>query len=634
MSLFVTCSLLLLTQRFNSPIWFHIKMKPSIKEQIGRILHVNLSTGKCTFKDFFEEAFEYLGGRGFNIWYLYKNLLLGTHPLSKENILMFSCGLLTGSAAPSASRLHINSLSPLTNILGSSNIGGYAGAWLRSCDILSIIITGKAKKPVFLYVDTLKPCLKEASSLWGLDTFETQQNIQKSYPDEKLRVFAIGPAGENKVFFAAIVTEKDHAAGRTGMGAVMGSKNLKAIAIKKGSYKPFYSGFDVQKKAVKDYTRKIRDSVEFDFFSKYGGAGYVKWVNDFGIMGSKNYKKIGIDDIEKIDGRQIKKNVVKVSGCFKCPVQCKADIKIENANEVFTRPEFEPIINFGPKCGLNDINQIIKLDNLCQRLGIDCVSTASVIAFAMDLFEQKILPDEFMKNLDLSWGNAETMEKLIHQIVEDKGLGKILRLGIKKAAKIIQNGADKYATHVKGLELTAYHPTAIMGTALGYVVSSRGGDYNNVYASLEYSWDEILATKEFGTKKAVNIKSITAKGALVKKAVISNIIADTIGICKVPVFSLLKSFNLEDETKLMNVLTGLNISNKDLINTGKKIADLERLFNIKHNAKSVEDKLPSMFFVKDKTFTKQRFESMLCEYYEVMGWDKDGIPSDPLINKT
>ncbi|MDM8556612.1 aldehyde ferredoxin oxidoreductase C-terminal domain-containing protein [Desulfococcaceae bacterium HSG7] len=602
-------------------------------KQFGQLLKINLNSGKCSLAVFPEIASEYIGGRGFNIWYLYHHLPAGTDSLASENILMLSCGFLTGSSAPASARLHLNALSPLTGILGSSNIGGYAGAWLRSCNIASVIITGKAQKPVYLYIDSEEARIKDASHLWGRDAFETQDIIRQSHKNKKLRILTIGPGGENNVRFAAIMSEKDHAAGRTGMGAVMGSKNLKAVVICKGNHKHFPAVTPSQKKAVKTYVYQIKNSSEFDFFSKYGGAGYVKWVNDFGIMGSKNYSKIGVRHIEKIDGRQLEKNIVRSGGCFRCPVQCKAHLKLDgmNEDEFSTRPEFEPIINLGPKCGLDDLNQIIKLDNLCNRLGVDSTSAASVIAFAMDLFERKILPDDLAAGLDLSWGNAATMEKLLYLMVEGKKIGKILSQGVRKAAELIGNGASEHAVHVKGLELTAYHPTAIMGTALGYAVSSRGGDYNNVYASLEYSWTEAEAKNEFGTKEAVNIKSVKAKGHLIKKAVTANIIADCLGLCKVPLLSFLKSFNLENEVKLINGLTGLGVSNTDLFEVGKKIAAIEKLFNIRHANEDIEDKLPEMFINKDSSqgLTRQNFETMLQEYYNAMGWDENGVPPEP-----
>jgi len=603
-------------------------------QQFGHLLNVDLNLSQCSHSAFPTAAREYFGGRGFNIRYLYQHLPAGTDPLAPENILLLSCGLLTGSSAPASARLHLNALSPLTGILGSSNIDGYAGAWLRSCNIASIIITGKSQKQAYLYIDSEGAHLKDASYLWGCDAFETQDMIKQSQQNKKLRILTIGPGGERNVRFAAIMSERDHAAGRTGMGSVMGSKNLKAIVISKGSHKHFSAVTSSQKKAVKVYATEIKNSVEFDFFSKQGGAGYVKWANDFGIMGSKNYGNIGIKHIERIDVRQIEKKIIRSSGCFRCPVQCKADLKLDgmSTDGLFTRPEFEPVINLGPKCCLDDLKQIIKMDNLCGRLGLDSTSAATVIAFTMDLFERKLFPDDLVADLDLSWGNAATMEKLLYQMVEGKGLGRILGLGIKKAAELIGNGASKHAAHVKGLELTAYHPAAIMGSALGYAVSSRGGDYNNVYASLEYSWTEAEAEKEFGTKEAVNIKAIMAKGQLIKKAIVTNIIVDCLGLCKVPVLTLLRSFNLEKEVSLINGLTGLGLSNMDLFETGEKIVSFEKLFNIKHAKEDIEDKLPEMFFSKNNEvgLTMQNFEIMLTEYYNAMGWDEKGIPPEPV----
>jgi len=576
---------------------------------------------------------EFIGGRGFNVWYLYHHLAQGTDPLGPDNVLLFSCGLLTGSSAPGSARLHVNALSPLTGILGSSNVGGYAGRWLRSCNVGSIAVTGRSTKPVYLYIGASGARLEDASHLWGCDAFETQDILRQTHGDQKIRILTIGPAGENAVRFAAIMTERDHAAGRTGLGAVMGSKNLKAIVIAKGDRLHYSAVTPAQKAAVKTYAAAIKKSSEFKFFSRFGGAGYVKWANDFGIMGSQNYSRVGAEQIDKVDGRRLGSNKVRSSGCFRCPVQCKAEIKLnqKEASELFTRPEFEPVINLGPKCGLFDLDQITRLDNLCGRLGLDTTSAATVIAFAMDLFEKNLLPENLAGDLDLTWGNADVMEQLLNQIAAGDGFGKVLGQGIRKTADHIGKGAFKYAAHVKGLELTAYHPAAIMGSALGYAVSSRGGDYNNVYASLEYSWTADEAEKEFGTREAVNIKSIAAKGKLVKKAITTNILVDCLGLCKVPVLTLLKSFNLEHEVKLLQGLTGLPFTRADLSQIGEKIAALEKLFNIRHAREYIEDSLPDMFFSPEGEpgLTRTKFEIMLQDYYRAMGWSAKGIPPEP-----
>jgi aldehyde:ferredoxin oxidoreductase len=600
----------------------------------GRLLTVDLTRQTCRYQAFPDAAQQFLGGRGFNAWYLRQFLKPGIDPLGPDNLLLFSPGLLTGSAAPCSARLHVNALSPLTGILGSSNIGGYAGAWLRSCNLGSVIIQGLSAEPVYLYVDQATALLLPASDLWGLDAFEVQDRLRQIHRPEKIRVLAIGPAGENQVRFAAIMTEKDHAAGRTGLGAVMGAKNLKAVVIAKGSHKQLPADTPLKKKAVNTYAGLVKNAPEFSFFSRYGGAGYLTWVNDFGIMGARNYTRIGVADIHAIDGRKLAKKVVRSSGCAKCPVQCKADLIMDPSKpeEISTRPEFEPVINFGPKCGLENMDAIVRLDNLCGRLGVDTTSTASVIAFVMDLNENGLLPEALQKGLDLSWGHAETMESLVRAIAAGTTeLGRLLGRGVRYAAQQIGEAAAAHAAHVKGLELTAYHPNAIMGTALGYAVSSRGGDYNNVYASLEYSWTREQALQEFGTDQAVNIHATRAKGHLIKKAVVANILVDSLGLCKVPVLSLLKSFNLEPEIALMNALAGTCFSRARLEKSGEAIAALEKQFNLRHAGRPLTDDLPDMFFSRKDNpsgLTRESFTAMVAEFYQAMGWDKNGVPPD------
>lgn len=596
----------------------------------GRLLFADLSAGRCEFREMPPQALDWLGGRGFNVWYLYHHLPPDAAPLGPENLLIFSNGFLTGSAAPCAARLHVNALSPLTGILGSSNIGGHAGARIRSCNLSSIIISGMAAAPAYLYVSEEGADIRPAGDLWGLDAFETQEVLKNRYKTDKVRVLAIGRGGENRVRYASILSERDHAAGRTGMGAVMGAKQLKAVVIARGGFRQFPADTPEKKQAIKTYVSRIRNAGEFKFFSTYGSAGYIDWANELGVMSGKNYSEIGVDDTSAIDGRKLADRVVRPSGCFKCPVQCKAELT-ENA----TRPEFEPVMNFGPKCGLTDLPAIVRMDNLCSRLGIDTTSTASAIAFAMALREKGILP----QNPDLSWGNADAMEGLIRDIAARRGLGDLLAKGVRAAAQTIGGNAADYAAHVKGLELTAYHPNGIMGTALGYAVSSRGGDYNNVYASLEYSWTPDQARSEFGTPEAVNIHSIRAKGQLIKKAVITNILVDSLGLCKVPVLSLLRSFNLESETDLINGLTGLSITRDELFRQGEAIAGLEKWFNIRHGKVTAEDDcLPDMFFSAcadpsagsgKGVLTRERFDTMLADYYQAMGWDAKGTPPKP-----
>jgi aldehyde:ferredoxin oxidoreductase len=550
--------------------------------------------------------------------------------MGPANRLVFSCGLLTGTRAPTAARLHINALSPLTGLIGSSNIGGYAGAWLRSTGIMSLVITGRSSRPVYLHLSDEGVQIRNAAPYWGLDTVETQVRMAGDLGHTKSQILSIGTAGESGARFACIVSGRDHAAGRTGLGAVMGAKHLKAVVIEKGTCKPFDSRRAFIADAVAGFVQRIKASPDYDIFSRYGGAGYLKWADDMGIMGTCNYRHNRFEMIDRLDGRKLIRDKVRSSGCYRCPVQCKADLKSKTGNSngpTATRPEFEPMINLGPKCGLDDLQSVVYLDNLCTRVGLDSTSAATAIAFAMDLYERGILDEIDSDGLRLKWGDAAIMERLIRQMAAGKGLGGTLAQGVKRAAETIGKGAQRYAAHVKGLELTAYHPASILGSALGYAVSSRGGDYNNVYSSLEHRWSAKRSTEAFGTPEAVDMKRPSGKGRLMHRTAVVNIVVDSLGLCKVPTLSLLGTYDLKIEAQLTSTVTGLELSADDLFHIGQRVATMERLFNLKHAPDMEADGLPDMFFRQgDRVLTPAILQQMLQEFYAAMGWDTTGRP--------
>jgi aldehyde:ferredoxin oxidoreductase len=279
----------------------------------GDILKVDLSDHTIT-RETMPEALvrRFLGGRGFNVGYLFAHLSTGIDPMGPDNVLLFSCGLLTGTRAPTASRLHINALSPLTGLIGSSNVGGHAGAWLRSTGIVSLVIRGQAPAPVYLYISESNVEIRDAAAYWGLDVFDTQNNLATDLVDENLQILSIGTAGESRARFACIVTGKDHAAGRTGLGAVMGAKRLKAVAIRKGRCKPFDHRRQLIGSVIKQYVQQIKASPDYDIFSRYGGAGYIKWADDMGVMGTRNYRQHRFEMVDRVDGRQLIKDKVRV----------------------------------------------------------------------------------------------------------------------------------------------------------------------------------------------------------------------------------------------------------------------------------------------------------------------------------
>lgn len=603
---------------------------------VGQILDVDLNSGKCTLRKCPPQDMRaYLGGRGLNVKYLYENLRADADPLGPENVLAIGCGLLTGTTAPSSSRLHINAISPQTGLLGSSNVGGGFGEALRSCGIQQILIREKSPDPVYLYIDGDVIQLRKARSLWGLTTDETFRRLKQRFTGKRVEILTIGPAGENGALFSCIMAGRHHCAGRTGMGTVMGAKHLKAIVVKGcKKIRPFRKNGGHE--AIRRYAWQITHSPQFELVSQLGGAGYVKWADDQGIMPTRNYREYHFENAERLDGVQMVDSIARRRGCRRCPVQCKADLRIERGKlkgRDLNRPEFESIMTLGAKCGLSDLDAVIHLDGLCSRLGLDILSAAGVIAFAMDLFDRGILTGEAAGGIDLTWGNADAMETLIRQMAAGEGFGAVLNRGIQRSAQIIGGDAERYAAHVKGLEMTGYHPDNIMGTALGYTVASRGADYNDVYAALENKWQPDRAISEFGTPSAVDTRSIFGKAALVRRAMIVGTALDSLGMCKVPALSLICNYDLVGEAELAAALSGEAFDAGELVIAGERIVNLERLFNLRHGASAADDRLPDMFF--DSEYSAGRppskpqewMEPMIREFYSLMGWDEKGRPT-------
>jgi aldehyde:ferredoxin oxidoreductase len=453
---------------------------------------------------------------------------------------------------------------------------------------------------------------------------------------EKLKTLAIGPGAENGALFGCIMTDRDHAAGRTGMGTVMGSKNLKAIVIKPQKQKKAFRSSENGHEAIKRYVWQMKNSPHYKGMSTHGGAGYVKWADDTRILATHNFRNNTFEFAEQIDGKNLSNKITGSHGCFRCPVRCKADLEYKNGifkGQKGVRPEFEPMLALGARCGLSDLDTLVYLDNLCSRLGIDSISTGGVIAFAMDLFDRKILTLDETGGLDLGWGNGKSMEILIRQIAACEGLGAILSKGVRNAARVIGRNAERYAPHVKGLEMAGYHPDNIMGTALGYAVATRGADFNDVYATMEYQWIPKEETEEFGAPQAADLMSIQGKAELVRRAMIVGNVLDCLGLCKVPALCLICSYDMVAEAELTAALTDAEVTVAGLFAAGERAVNLERLLNLGYGAGAADDRLPDMFFEKEYNAGQQPskphewMEPMKKEFYKIMGWDEHGRPT-------
>lgn len=599
----------------------------------GDLVYIDLTTKKIMREPCPDNIIKkYLGGRGLGTYLLLKNIQKNIDALSSENILVFATGILTGTDMICSSRLHICTKSPLTKYIATSNGGGYSANELKSCGIGALIIKGKSQYPVFINIRDDEITIEDATELWGCKTGEADKKIKEILNDNKTQVIAIGPGGENKCSFASIMTGIGHFAGRTGTGAVMGSKLLKCIAVR--STRAIKKASNPQsKETVKYYFEKIKESPYFEKYSTIGSTYLVSWADSKGAGATRNYKDVEFDGITESAVASKKELVVENKGCYKCPVKCKADIKIDfgkHKGEIFERPDFEPLVMWGSKCGNKDGVESIYLHNLCNDYGIDTMDCGSMVAFAMNLYEEGILSNKETNGLELNWGNTESMEKLLKEIVyRDTWLGDILANGIKDAALIIGKGSGKYAFTVKGLTMTAMDPRGFKATALGYAVSARGSDFTYVYAKPEYSITKEMALAYYGTEKAADRLSEDGKALMVRKCIISTAIVDSAGICKIPQNSFLVDNDLEIIAKVINGVSKLQITPQELFMIGERIINMERLFSYSLGANKKDDLLPRKFIEEpiEKGASKGSvvdLQKMLDEYYELMGWNPDG----------
>lgn len=603
-------------------------------EFVGRLLRVDLSEGRVEQSDLPDPLVRrFLGGRGLNAWLLARHIGPEVHPLGPENVLVLSCGLLTGTEAPASSRLHIGARSPLTGLLGSSNVGGHFGAALRAAGFQAAVVRGRTEHPVLLRIDEQGAELVDAGDIWRMDTRAAAERLKERFGEDS-RFLVIGPGGENRVRYACIMTGTRHAAGRTGMGAVMGSKNIKAIVVSAPEGRP--KADPRARQVVRAYLERVRSAPRYETYARYSNSAFVEWADEMGMLATRNYQRVRFDGASRIDGKRLIEYVTRPRSCYRCPVHCKAEIYIRQGRYAGTRgerPDIEPIVNLGAKCGLDDPEALLYLYNLAGDLGIDAISTAGVLAFAMELFERGILTEEDTDGIRLTWGDAEAMEVMMRRIARREGFGAVLAEGVREAARLIGRGAQAYALHAKGMELTAYDPRGALGSALGYAVSTRGGDWTSVYALPELRWDPEEGQKWFGTDKAVDRLSPEGKGPMVKRTMVVSAVLDSVGMCKVPVLSVVGDFGLQNEADLVAAITGWEIDAQELALVGERILNLERLLALRLGAGPEDDDLPDRFTeerVTDPGPTQGMTVDMrrlVADFYEAMGWDATGRPT-------
>lgn len=615
----------------------------SYKGYRGQSLVINLNENAVkkisTSKDMIDQ---YLGGRGWAIKYLFDNLKQGIDPLEQENILVISLGPLTGTLAPSTARYTIASKSPLTGGIGYANAGGHFAPELAYAGYDAIFVHGKSKRPVYLFISDDHVELKDAKHLWGKDTWETDETIKKEIGNENIQILSIGQGGENLVRYSAIMNNLSRAAARTGVGAVMGSKNLKAIAVI-GTGSVEVAEPDKFNKLIDETLEKIYDDPAYPSLSFYGTPFLVDLSFISGGLATNNNQKGIFDKYEEISAETFEENYkVKSESCFACPIHCGKYSKIEIGKYAGTKggsPEYETIVCLGSKCGIGNLEAILHANELCNRFGLDTISLGDTIAFAMEAYEKGALSLDDTDGIELSWGNEDALIKLIKKIAFRNGFGDLLAEGVKRVSEKIGKGSEKYALHIKGMEPPAYDVRTAKAFGLGWATATRGADHLAALPNFELlGYEPEKGLKWFGSEKTVDPFAWEGKSRMVVWHENLGAIVDSAEMCKYTCFSAY-AVKEDDMAQFIQYATGKKITGEDILEIGERIFNLERLFNLREGIGAEEDRLPDRFTKEPFTEGPAKgqiveLDKMLPDYYEIRNWDyKTGFPKEEKLAK-
>ena len=607
----------------------------------GKILRINLTRKEVktqpTEKDL---MLNFLGGRGFNAKRLYDEVGRHVQSLSPENKLMFATGPLVGTAFPLGARFNVSAKSPLTGIFGDSNVGGHFSAEMKFAGYDQIIIEGKSPKPVYIYVKDQEVQLMDAQHLIGKDVYETTEVIRSDLGDRSVQVAAVGPAAENLVLYAGIFVNLARPAARTGMGTVMASKNLKAIAIR---------GTGSVKIANSKKFWKIVDEIKEETYAHpqywprriMGTTRILMLADRLGILPTRHFTSATFEAATKVSGERLAREFnVKNRACFSCIVPCSRFYVIREgayAGLFGEGPEYEALGSFTARVGNSDLELALKAVDLANRLGLDAITTAECIAWAMELYEKGELTKKDTDGLELKWGNGEAILALIRKIAYREGFGDILADGVRKAAEKLGKG-EEIALHVKGLEIIQADPRGLKGYGLGYAVASRGADHLRSEPFIELSDDPEKGKELFGVPEATLRLSYRGKGKLVRFFENWCAIIDSLEVCK----NLAENMELlpfKKAAEIAEAVTGIHFTEDSMFEIGERIVNLERAYLVREGIRRKDDYLPERFIKEPLPNGNSKgavfeIEPMLNEYYAEREWDlKTGIPKAEKLRK-
>jgi aldehyde:ferredoxin oxidoreductase len=602
----------------------------------GKILHVDLSEGRQWVEEPGESVYrKYLGGSALGAYLLLRDLKPGIDPLGPQNILIFMTSVINGLPLSGANRYSVLAKSPLTNGFGESEAGGYWGPELKRTGFDGVVVHGRAESPVYLFIHDSQCEIRDASRYWGKLSEEVQEGLEEELGDKRICVLQTGVGGENGVLYAAICNQLRHFHGRSGLGAVMGSKNLKAIAVR--GRERLSSADRPAANAVVKHFGEVYDS-ETDGLHLNGTANGITDLDRDGILPTRNFRDGSFEHARAITGATMSKEIlVKRGTCFACTVACKREVEVQERSVLpkYGGMEYEIIGALGSLCGVGDLRAIAEASQWVNRYVIDGISTGVAIAFAMECYEHNILTQEDTGGIELKWGDAEAVIQMIHKIARREGIGDLLADGVKRAAAKLGPAAEPFALHVKGQELPMHEPRGKKGLAMAYAISPTGADHMEAEHDPAYE-DFGSIDKGFGS---LGLHEPVGRLDLGPKKVRAFYYAqqvwnlyNSIGMCDF-VGMPINPLKLEALRDFVNSATGWNMTVFELLKVGERGNSLSRLFNLREGFSARDDTLPDRLFsplqngkLEGEFIDRQEFARAMQLYYQMAGWDGEGVP--------
>jgi aldehyde:ferredoxin oxidoreductase len=605
----------------------------------GKILHVDLTKGKLSTEQPTEDFYKtYIGGSAMGTYYVFKNTSAGADPLGPENTLTMMLSATTGVSISGQSRMTATAKSPLSGLIGDSQVGGFFPAEMKFAGFDGIVFTGKSPKPVYLWMHDGQAELKDASHLWGKITGDAHKMILEELGDPKIQIAQIGPAGEKLARFSSIMNMCNRANGRTGMGAVMGSKNLKAIAVR-GHQRVKTADPAAITKLARLAPQRVQDIPDMKGLQDFGTASVLNYQNISGGLPTRNYTSGSFERAEDLSGEHMSETILKENDtCYACVVRCKRVVETVYKNmhfdPLYGGPEYETLSTFGSYCGIGDMNAVAMAHQICDQYGLDTITCGATIAFAMDCFEHGYLTLKDTDGIDLRFGNADAMVTMVEKIAKREGLGDLLANGSAYAGEKIGHGAEDLSISVKNNELPAHMPQVKRSLALIYAVNPFGADHQSSEHDPGYTPDtaayNLERFAEIGMTNPMSDKVLNAEK--VKMALYSEwnySFMDTADLCQFVYGPAWQVYGPKEEAELMRATTGWDWTVEDVQKIGERRLNMLRAFNARDGAGREHDTLPKRIYNEPLkggasdggVVTRKEVEEALDMYYEMCGWD-------------